>query len=103
MAQNVTDATSTSENGGMWRNNSMFCNELINYALRIVEMLFSAFPRINVMHQSIPAVTIPPPPGQPPGICVFFFVELQIPRPRAARNYKFPAPGQQKSNKNYKS
>ena len=33
---NITDATSTGENGGMLWNNSMFCNELINYAVRIV-------------------------------------------------------------------
>ena len=36
MAQSITDATSTGENGGMLWNNSMFCNELINYAVRIV-------------------------------------------------------------------
>lgn len=35
------------------------------------------------------------------GFFFLFFVGLQIPRPRAARNYKFPAPGQRKSNKNY--
>ena len=36
MAQSITDATSTGENGGKRWTNSMFCNELINYAVRIV-------------------------------------------------------------------
>ena len=36
MAQSITDAISTGRNGGMWWNNSVFCNELINYAVRIV-------------------------------------------------------------------
>ena len=35
MAQGITDATSTGENGEMRRNNSMLCNELIHYAVRI--------------------------------------------------------------------
>jgi len=40
MAQSITDATSTGENGGMLWNNSMFCNGLIKYVVRIVWMLF---------------------------------------------------------------
>ena len=36
MAQSITDAISTGGNGGMWWNNGVFCNELINYAVRIV-------------------------------------------------------------------
>ena len=35
MAQSITDAISTGRNGGMWWNNGVFCNELINYAVRI--------------------------------------------------------------------
>ena len=36
MAQSITDAISTGGNGGMSWNNGLFCNELINYAVRIV-------------------------------------------------------------------
>ena len=36
MAQSITDGISTSGNGGMGWNNGVFCNELINYAVRIV-------------------------------------------------------------------
>ena len=36
MAQSITGATSTGENGGIRWNNRMFCDELINYAVRIV-------------------------------------------------------------------
>ena len=36
MAQSITDAISTGGNGGMWCNNGVFCNELINYAVRIL-------------------------------------------------------------------
>ena len=38
MAQSITDAIST---GGMWWNNGVFCNELINYAVRIVVLVFT--------------------------------------------------------------
>jgi len=40
MAQSITDATSTGENGRILWNNSMFWNDLINYAVKIVWMLF---------------------------------------------------------------
>ena len=33
MAQSITDTTSTDENGKMLWKNSMFCNDLINYAV----------------------------------------------------------------------
>ena len=33
MLQSITGATSKGENGGMGWNNSMFCNEQINYAV----------------------------------------------------------------------
>ena len=39
MAQSITGATSTGENRGMSWNNSMFCHELINYAVRIVSIM----------------------------------------------------------------
>ena len=38
MLQSITGATSKGENGGMGWNNSMFCNEQINYAVRIVSL-----------------------------------------------------------------
>ena len=46
MAQDNTDATSTGDNEGIWRNNSIFWNELINYAMRIAHrqtIHFSSF------------------------------------------------------------
>ena len=39
MAQNITDAISTGGNRGIQWNNGVFCNELINYAVRIVFLL----------------------------------------------------------------
>ena len=41
MAQSITDAISTSGNRGMWWNNSVFCNELTYYAVRIAKCLES--------------------------------------------------------------
>ena len=38
MPQSITDAISTSGNGGMGWNKGVFCNELINYAVRIVSL-----------------------------------------------------------------
>ena len=49
-----------------------------------------------VMHQSILALPIPPP-GQPLGICTFFFFKLTIPGGRAGKAWQCPAPGQKKS------
>ena len=34
---------------------------------------------MSIMHQSIPAATIPPPPGQPPGIGKFSFFSCKCP------------------------
>ena len=51
------------------------------------------------MHQSILALPIPPPPGQPPGICTFFFFKLTIPGGRAGKAWQCPAPGQKKDDK----
>ena len=53
---------------------------------------------ILVMHQSILALPIPPP-GQPPGICTFFFFKLTIPGGRAGKAWQCPAPGQKKDDK----
>ena len=39
MTQSITSATSMGEDGGMQWNNSVFCNELINYAARIIHYL----------------------------------------------------------------
>jgi len=37
MAYSITDATSTGDNGGIWRSNSIFWDGLINCALRLVK------------------------------------------------------------------
>jgi len=61
MAQSITDTTSTGENGGMWWNNSMFSNELINYAVRIVPyphcILITSSHKIKLWQESAPALT----------------------------------------------
>jgi len=46
----------------------------------------------QVMHGLIWLVTMPPPPGIPPEICIFFpFLDVYSP-PRARRNWQFPIP-----------
>ena len=45
------------------------------------------------MHGSILPVTMPPPPGIPPGICNFALTWWSIPHPWARRKRQFPTPG----------
>ena len=60
MAQSITDAISTGGNGGMWWNNGVFCNELINYAVRIVPyphcILITSSHKIKLWEESAPAL-----------------------------------------------
>ena len=61
MAQSITDAISTGRNRGMWWNNSVFCNELINYAVRIVPyhhcILITSSHKIKLWVESALALT----------------------------------------------
>ena len=63
-------------------------------SLASLETMSSTF---CVMHQSI--LALPIPPGQPPGICTFFFFKLTIPGDRAGKAWQCPAPGQKKDDK----
>ncbi len=62
MAQSITDAISTGGNGGMWWNNSVFCNELINYAVRIFRLFSIIWSRslpceiLCVTHDKVPVL-----------------------------------------------
>ena len=62
---------------------------------RFVTFNWLAFFRFHerLMHGSILPVTIPPPPGIPPGICNFSLTWRSIPHPRARRKRQFPIPG----------
>ena len=52
--------------------------------------------RIIVAYASVNSSVAHPPPGQPPGICTFFFFKLTIPGGRAGKAWQCPAPGQKK-------
>ena len=79
--------------------NSLVYNTYLFVISCIVDQNLLVVANMQAYNASVNYSIAHPPPGQPPGICTFFFFKLTIPRGRAGKAWQCPAPGQKKDDK----